>query len=50
MSFELAALKPCASAAYVSEKFELSRRRDHLFKHHAEVAALPPAEADVLPD
>lgn len=30
-------------------RFELSRRRDNLtFSHHAEVAALTPAEADVM--
>jgi hypothetical protein len=46
MSFEVAALKTYANAAHVSEKFELSRRRDNLsFSHHAEVAALPAAEA-----
>ncbi len=34
-------------AAWLAEKFETSRRREDLtFKHHAEVAALPPDEAD----
>ncbi len=33
--------------AWVARRFELSRRRDNLsFGHHAEVAALPPAEQD----
>jgi hypothetical protein len=33
--------------AWVARRFELSRRRDTLsFQHHAEVAALPPAEQD----
>jgi hypothetical protein len=38
-------------AASVSRAFETSRRREDLsFKHHAEVAALPPDEADALRD
>lgn len=38
-----------ANAASVSRAFETSRRREHLsWTHHAEVAALPPAEADSL--
>jgi N6-adenosine-specific RNA methylase IME4 len=41
----------CRNAASVSGAFELSRRRDSLsFTHHAEVAALTPAEADELLD
>lgn len=36
---------------YVAGKFETSRRREGLsFKHHREVAALAPAEADALLD
>ena len=38
-----------ANAASVCRAFEASRRREHLsWTHHAEVAALPPAEADAL--
>jgi hypothetical protein len=41
--------KTCANAASICRSFECSRRREHLaFTHHAEVAALPPAEADAL--
>jgi dsDNA-binding SOS-regulon protein len=41
----------CANAASVCKKFETSRRREALsFNHHAEVAALPPDEADALLD
>ena len=41
------AYQSCRDAAYVAASFELSRRRDNLtFKHHREVAALPPNEAD----
>lgn len=41
----------CADAAMVFRAFEPSRRREGLsFKHHREVAALPPAEADALLD
>jgi hypothetical protein len=41
----------CANAASVARAFETSRRREVLsFKHHAEVASLPPAEADELLD
>ena len=37
----------CRNAASVAEKFQLSRRRYNLsFAHHAEVAALHPAQAD----
>lgn len=33
--------------AYVASRFEISRRRENLsWSHHAEVAALPPAEQD----
>ena len=33
--------QPCRNAAAVSERFDLSRRRDKLtFSHHAEVASL----------
>lgn len=40
-----------ADCAMVSRKFETSRRREVLsFTHHAEVAALPSAEADALLD
>jgi hypothetical protein len=40
-----------ADAAMVCRKFETSRRREVLsFKHHREVSALPPAEADALLD
>jgi N6-adenosine-specific RNA methylase IME4 len=39
----------CANAANVCRAFETSRRREVLsFKHHAEVAALPPTDADRL--
>jgi hypothetical protein len=45
------AYQACRDAAFVSAKFELSRRRDNLtFKHHREVAALLAAEADALLD
>lgn len=41
----------CRNAASVAGKFEVSRRRDSLtFNHHAEVASLPPDEADALLD
>jgi hypothetical protein len=41
----------CREAAMVCRKFETSRRREDLtFKHHREVAALPPDEADALLD
>jgi hypothetical protein len=41
----------CANAASVCRSFETSRRRELLsFRHHAEVAALPPDEADALLD
>ncbi|MEU2589149.1 LmbU family transcriptional regulator [Streptomyces avermitilis] len=37
--------------AWVARHFELRRRREHLsFGHHAEVASLPPAEADTWLD
>ena len=40
------------NAKFVADRFsDLSRRRDELsFAHHAEVSALPPAEADELLD
>jgi hypothetical protein len=45
------AYQTCRNAASICDAFELSRRRDSLsFKHHAEVAALAPAEADALLD
>ena len=41
----------CRNVAVVCEAFDVSRRRDTLgFSHHAEVAALSPAEADALLD
>jgi len=41
----------CRNAAAITDAFEPSRQRDGLsFKHHAEVAALPAAEADALLD
>lgn len=41
----------CRNTAVVARAFEMSRRRDALtFTHHAEVAALPTAEADALLD
>jgi hypothetical protein len=41
----------CANAATVCRAFETSRRRETLsFSHHAEVAGLPPEEADKLLD
>jgi hypothetical protein len=41
----------CANAGTVCKTFELSRRRESLpFKHHAEVASLPPHKADALLD
>ncbi|HJU20598.1 MAG TPA: hypothetical protein VJ770_29465 [Stellaceae bacterium] len=43
--------KTCANAASVCRAFESSRRRELLsFKHHAEVAGQPEAEADELLD
>lgn len=45
------ALQTVKNAAWVADKFELSRRRDNVpFSHHAEVAALPANEADALLD
>lgn len=45
------AYKTVANAATVAERFEFSRRRENVpFSHHAEVAALPPAEAEALLD
>lgn len=45
------AYKTVLNAATVAERFENSRRREDLpFSHHAEVAVLPPAEADSLLD
>jgi hypothetical protein len=39
----------CRNAGWVARAFEPSRRRDSLgFSHHAEVASLPPAEAEEL--
>jgi hypothetical protein len=41
----------CFNASNVCKRFEINRRRLTLsFAHHAEVAALPPAEADALLD
>src|SRR5579872_4508832 len=43
------AYQTCFNASNVSKKFKLNRRRLNLsFGHHAEVAALPPAEADAV--
>jgi hypothetical protein len=43
------AYQTCRNAAVVSRAFAMSQRRDNLsFSHHAEVAALPPDEADRL--
>lgn len=43
--------KTLANAASVCRAFETSRRREHLsFAHHAEVASLPPKDADALLD
>lgn len=43
------AFKTLANAASVSRAFEPSRRRELLsFAHHAEVASLPPEDADAL--
>jgi len=40
-----------ANQVYVAGRFEISRRRENLtFTHHAEVAGLPPEEADDLLD
>jgi hypothetical protein len=45
------AYQTCRIAASVCGRFELFRRRNNLgFTHHAEVAAIPPAEADALID
>lgn len=45
------ALQTVKNAAWVADKIELSRRRDNVpFSHHAEVAALPVADADALLD
>lgn len=45
------AYKTVANAASVAEKFEFSRRRENVpFAHHAEVAALPVADAEALLD
>jgi hypothetical protein len=45
------AYQTCRNAASIANAFELSRRRDNLtFRHHAEVSALPPDEADALLD
>jgi len=39
------------NAAWVSDRFEISRRREILtFSHHADVAALPPKQADQILD
>ena len=41
----------CMNAASIARKFETSRRREVLsWSHHAEVAALDPADADRLLD
>lgn len=43
--------KTLANAASVCRAFETSRRREHLsWSHHAEVASLPPEEADAILD
>jgi hypothetical protein len=44
--------KTCANAAWVCRAYQdRSRRREQRsFSHHAEVAVLPPDEADALPD
>ena len=45
------AYQSCRDAAWVADKFEVSRRRDNLsFGHHKEVAALPAGQADGLLD
>jgi hypothetical protein len=45
------AYQTCVNASNVAKRFESNRRRlDLTFKHHAEVVALPPAEADSLLD
>ncbi len=45
------AFDACMNAASVCRAFETSRRREVLsFKHHTEVAALPPTDADRLLD
>jgi hypothetical protein len=45
------AYESCRQAAWVCRAFETVRRRTDLsFKHHAEVAAFPQAEADALLD
>ena len=44
-------LQTCMDAASVCRAFETTRRREALsFKHHREVAALPPTDADALLD
>jgi hypothetical protein len=41
----------CRKVGSIARRFEYNRRRlDLSFKHHAEVASLPPAEADALLD
>jgi hypothetical protein len=45
------AYESCRQAAWACKAFETVRRRTDLsFKHHAEVAALPPSDADALLD
>jgi N6-adenosine-specific RNA methylase IME4 len=45
------AYKTLRNSAWVANAFDLSRRRDKLsFKHHAEVASLPPSVADAMLD
>lgn len=45
------AFQTCRNAAAICQAFETSRRRDVLsFSHHAEVASLPPTQADALLD
>lgn len=46
-----ASYKTCKNAASICREFERSRRRDLLsFTHHAEVASLPPEQADQILD
>jgi hypothetical protein len=45
------AYQTCVNASNIAKRFEHNRRRlDLTFNHHAEVAALPPDEADALLD
>jgi uncharacterized protein DUF4326 len=50
-AWEGPALQTCMNAASICRAFETSRRREVLsFMHHAEVAAIPPEEADKILD